>query len=376
MAHPHPGESYGIPDTCTRCADHRIDTIFVCTGCIYTTSKYCTVRNAYFFYLMLREMDWEAFFQTQISNHISTNKMNRHRWRIISRHPMLKTEIIIRHNDSPWDWRSLSSQDATKIGPLLIRFPDKDWDWNLLTRELPLQFIMDHEHLSWNIKILFNRFANQETTISDNWRSLSIDTEISHILNTSFMPWDWKTVSRHVQLTMNHIYRHPHLNWDWKYVMTHVSFHAHHLEFPILQVDCQLLSINPHNRPHIVKKFLNMGWDWTALARHPAFPPHIIFHDAVLATRWRWDHCLLNPRLTMEFYHHIRRIIHIPNHFDLIGRNHFQYSDQLILYHSGIRRRFLVYVIMRRRFRSALRVLSYLHCLLPFILFRSILEFI
>jgi hypothetical protein len=51
--------------------------------------------------------------------------------------------------------------------------------------------------------------------------------------------------------------------------------------------DCRILSKNPYHHPQLLRQFLHYTWDWKLLARHPAFPPEIIFYDPVLAPRWQ-----------------------------------------------------------------------------------------
>jgi len=301
-----------------------------------------------------RLMEWERYLCERLHHKIRFSRMTTRGWKAVSSHPIFLSMVADRDRLS-WDWKLISRQDDPAIRSLLLRFPDKSWDWNHLSRHLPMEFIHENAHLPWNLKILWVRLLPSSPSSEIEWSRLSASTDLSIILHDAFLPWDWHEVSRHPQLTMDHVYQQPHLRWDFPYIMTHTPFFFNHLAYPILQTDCRLLSSNPHHHPALLKRFLQCPWDWKALARHPAFPPHLVVADPVLSSRWRWDHCLLNPRLTLGYYHVLRKTIHIPDHFSLLSRNPFDRSPNLPLYFMAVRRRFLLRLVHRRRLRLHLK---------------------
>lgn len=140
--------------------------------------------------------------------------------------------------------------------------------------------------------------------------------------------------------------------------MSNIRFDSYHLSEKIM--DFRLLSMNPHHRLSILRRNPYKPWDWKALARHPAFPPESILLDPLLSRRWRWDHCLLHPRLTPTTYHTIRRTFTIHDHFSLLCHNHFCQSKSMLPYFNVVRDRFLLRIIRMRRMAHKLRLLSVL----------------
>lgn len=289
----------------------------------------------------------EVIVQQYFWKKIRSGCCSRSDWNSLSSHPYLSLSMVEKNPDLPWNWRLLSRQE--RFHPFLDRFADKEWK----------------RHAKTNKNVVNG---------NGYWKTRSMVMPIADILSNPSFPWVWPVVSRHPQLTMDHVVSHPGLRWDLHHIMTSTRFDSHHLSQKIM--DFRLLSKNPHNRMSIIRRHPLKPWDWKALARHPAFPPEKILVDPLLFHRWRWDHCLLQPRLTPEAYHTIRRIFTIHNHFSSLCQNHFLHSGSILPYFRAVRDRFLLRVVLARLLSRKLRLLTTLSRHIHPSLFRHISFFV
>lgn len=291
-------------------------------------------------------------------------------WRAMSSNPFLKKEMILIVPHGDWDWRLLS-----RVGwcaDLILLYPWKNWDWGYLSHQLPFSFIRKHPDLPWDLRMIWKRFEKQPHPNSPlfRWNSLSQEYPLEFILKHRSFPWNWKLVSRNTSLTMNDVCNFSRYSWDFSYIMKHVYFSSTDLRRTNrLKFDFKLLSENPYCRPSIVSILPFKDWDWTKLASHPAFPPNKIANNQILAPRWRWDRCLSNPRLTLDFYETIRRTVNIPKHFSQLSQNHFHKSTQLLPYQLSVLVRFLWLTYNKKKIMYKLKLILVLkHSMEPDIL--------
>jgi hypothetical protein len=329
-------------------------------------------------------MEWEThmrqeFWKRMIKN---PNKSSALEWRAMSSHPFLARKMLENNPHRPWQWRHLSRQEFDKIRVMLLRMPYKDWDWHHLSSTCPMDFIIAHPQLAWIHGIVYDRYRPSSDVLCNNnnnndWIDRSKSTPLSVILSSTFLPWRWKIVTRRPDMSFDPIFRHPHLQWDIRHAMVHLPFASHHLLTPsTITIDYSALSTNPHLDRPMLYRHLHKSWDWNALARHPAFPPHIIYQDPLLQPLWRWDRCLLHPRLSLNFYHIIRHQFTIPCHFSLLVRNHFHTSETIHPYFHAVLRRFLLRIFFRRTLLKKLRFFLHLRLHLSLGMLLIIIEFI
>lgn len=309
-------------------------------------------------------------------------------WRSMSCHPFLTEKMVMNNLSHPWDWRALSRQEFGKLHRSLLRMPEKDWDWIHLSSVAPLEFIIQHPRLGWSYRIVYDRMnppripsrplrievimattPNREL----DWRSLSTVAPLGFILAHRTLSWKWKVVTRRPDMSFRILHLHPNVGWDLSYAMQHLPFGSHHLRVSPFLLDFALLSLNPYLTRSVLRQHIHRPWDWKGLARHPAFRPEVIFHDALLRPFWRWDHCLLHPRISWKFYHIVRREFTITHHFSLLSKNHFQVPDA---YHRAVLYRFLLTHLVRLRIQYHLRLLRFLSPRIPCPLFPRLLEFV
>lgn len=342
---------------------------------------------------MAHEAEWVEHMRREFWKRMMKNptKCSRMEWKNMSGHPFLTESMIANNPDHPWDWRALSRQEFIKIHRSLLQTPEKDWDWIHLSSTIPLEFILQHPRLGWSYSIVYDRMHPRRTipprrieillaTTPGNeldWKTLSMTAPLSFILSHATLSWKWHLVTRRQGVSFRILHHHPNLNWDLKHAMRHLPFSSHHLTFSRFLLDFPLLSLNPHLHRHILCRHLDRPWDWKALARHPAFPPQKIYHDTVLRPLWRWDHCLLHPRISWEFYNIARREFTITRHFSLLSKNHFHASDILPPYLRAVLHRFLLTTLYRRRLHHQFRLLRYIRNHLPSCLFQlPLLQFV
>lgn len=273
---------------------------------------------------MKEEGQWLDYFYKKLHKNIRNE--NRVEWRLASGHPCLSLQLVEQHPDAPWDWRALSKVPFERVRGLVAALPGKEWDWNQLS--------------------------------SPPRRKESFDETVplEHALTHSHLPWNWTIMSR--SATMDHVLHYPSLPWDMEHILTHGAFSAHHLRClaPTGQ-NYTLLSKNPHNTLHILRRHKDKPWNWSELAQNTAFAPHRVYPHRKELPMWRWDLSLRNPRLTWDFYQLVRKEKNIPHQFQHLLRNHLFHANSYKVYYKIVIRRFLSGVARRRRTSRKLRLL-------------------
>lgn len=297
-------------------------------------------------------------------------------WKYLSCHPFLKKEMILRVPYGDWDWRSMSRREQQWKLDLIVAYPHRRWDWNYLSSVLPLSFIRKHPDLPWDFKSLCKRIITPIPSLSSRWEHLSATAPVEFIFSHAHLPWRWGLVSKNKSLSMTDVCNYPLFTWDFPYLMTHSFFTMDDLKRSSILYNYKLLSENPFLRPHVVKAALFKNWDWVRLAIHPAFPPQHVYNDSTLASRWRWDRCLQNPRISFNFFLSLRKEILIPNQFSELCQNHFQMASSLLLYQKSVLVRFLWSCILKIRFSFKLKVLSHLKKYLCPNTMKNVLDFV
>lgn len=276
----------------------------------------------------------------------------------MSAHPYLKTSMIERYPDHPWNWYILS---RSPHAILVEKLRDKEWDWTRLTETYCIDRIIRTPWLPWNEGRLIVRLSPSSvhhcirTASPDPWLIRSREVNLQYILSHPTLPWVWAAISRRNDVLLDHAFSHPHLAWDISYLCRHGRFGTSRFRHPFLNY--RILSQNPHLHRTILHDNIERPWDWTALALHPAFPPRSILVDRTLYPRWRWDHSLSNPRLDVDAYDKIRKKFTIHNHFSFLCRNHFDRDRRLLPYFRIVQERFLHGLFRRATIKKMIRLL-------------------
>ena len=274
----------------------------------------------------------------------------------MSRHPYLLEEMIKRHPHHQWNWSILSHSRHFVLAEYL---PYKDWDWEVLTDRFCLDVIIRTPFLPWDEARLSRRlYPPQVNEERREWFDRSRVASPVYIFENPSLPWKWETVLCRPDIVFHHASSFPETSYIKNFMTRHTRFDAFHLSASSSEkINYKILSHNPHLSLSILSRFLQCPWDWSVIARHPAFPPHSIMKNPLFSSRWRWDHSLQNPRLTPPVYDIIRKNFTIHNHFTFLSQNHFEYSSILMLYFQIVRDRFLRTLFRRRLILRKLRLL-------------------
>lgn len=272
----------------------------------------------------------------------------------MSRHPYLTEEMIRRYPHHQWNWNALSH---SRHFILAEHLPYKDWDWDILTLRFDLDVIMRTPYLPWDQVRLSHRLY--PPILSDErreWIDRSRVASPDYICQNPSLPWKWETVLCRPDMMFHHAKCFPETSYIRNFMTRHTRFEAFHLSVSE-KIDYKILSHNPYLSQSILSRFPNLPWDWSVVARHPAFPPQSILNNPLFSSRWRWDHSLQNPRLTQQVYDTIRKNFTIHNHFTFLSQNHFEHSPVVMVYFQIVRERFLRTLFRRRLILRKLRLL-------------------
>lgn len=261
----------------------------------------------------LRNMHRNITFEEVFENYLEYPYIE-----LLSCHPKITIDFIIKHKYKAWDWDALARHKSISINDILNNY-NLSWNWNGVASrpDITSKLIKDHPDKqgfwTWNpIYTNVNFTPKDILDIGDmgfrfldvptkwNWISYNPNIDIKFVLKYKDRPWNFIALSKNPGITFKDILDHPELPWIWNSV-----------------------SQNPNLKYEDIVNNPHLGWNWDCLSWNRfELDPTLMSLRQLKLDKWKKKIDLafrLNKNTTRKterflIYYAVMRQLKIPEH--------------------------------------------------------------
>lgn len=303
-------------------------------------------------------------------------------YEILSGNPNITWEIVLEHeledveDENPWDYSYLTLNKNISWSNIeydLCSENPKNWDFFWITQreDIDIEFIEKYPEYDWNFdwlsfhpKITWEYIQKTNFEWSYEWMSenpnitwdiiqknekpwnfgiasknlnIPLETIISDLNSENPKPWDFHWLSRRKDITFDIVKKYLNLNWDYRQIALNSNIkwedikELDKIKESFIANNIKALSYNPNIIFENIKERKDLEWDYIILSEHPnvAFEnieetfkkgKKIIIKNSVKNT-WDSSHLSLNPNIDFDIIYKCEKDNHILWNSEILLQN-------------------------------------------------------